>query len=33
VREANPEVVALFVKPQTAKTYKDQRDQELADAD
>jgi len=33
VREANPEVVALFVKPQTAKTYKDQRDKELAGPD
>jgi divalent metal cation (Fe/Co/Zn/Cd) transporter len=29
VREANPEVVALFVKPQTANTYKDQRDKVL----
>jgi cation diffusion facilitator family transporter len=26
VREKNPEVVALFVKPQTAKTFQDQRD-------
>ena len=26
VREANPEIVALFVKPQTAKTFQDQRD-------
>jgi cation diffusion facilitator family transporter len=29
VREANPEIVALFVKPQTAKTYQDQRDRAL----
>jgi cation diffusion facilitator family transporter len=26
VRKANPEIVALFVKPQTAKTFQDQRD-------
>jgi hypothetical protein len=26
VREANPEIVAVFVKPQTAKTFEDQRD-------
>ena len=26
VREENPEIVALFVKPQTAKTFQDQRD-------
>jgi cation diffusion facilitator family transporter len=26
VREANPEIVALFVKPQTEKTFQDQRD-------
>ena len=25
VRENNPEIVALFVKPQTAKTFQDQR--------
>ena len=25
VREDNPEIVALFVKPQTAKTFQDQR--------
>jgi hypothetical protein len=25
LREANPEIVALFVKPQTAKTYQEQR--------
>jgi len=29
VREANPEIVALFVKPQTAKTYQEQRDRTL----
>lgn len=33
VREANPEVVALFVKPQTAKTYRDQRDRALGAPD
>jgi hypothetical protein len=27
VREENPEIVALFVKPQTATTFQDQRDQ------
>ena len=26
VRGENPEIVALFVKPQTAKTFQDQRD-------
>jgi hypothetical protein len=26
VRKENPEIVALFVKPQTAKTFQDQRD-------
>jgi cation diffusion facilitator family transporter len=29
VREENPEVVALFVKPQTAKTWQEQRDRAL----
>ena len=29
VRDANPEVVALFVKPQTAKTFQDQRDRDF----
>jgi hypothetical protein len=29
VREANPEIVALFVKPQTARTYQEQRDRTL----
>jgi cation diffusion facilitator family transporter len=29
LREANPEIVALFVKPQTAKTFREQRDKEL----
>jgi cation diffusion facilitator family transporter len=29
VRAANPEIVALFVKPQTAKTFQEQRDKEL----
>ena len=29
VREANPEIVALFVKPQTAKTFQDQRNRLL----
>jgi divalent metal cation (Fe/Co/Zn/Cd) transporter len=29
VREENPEIVALFVKPQTAKTFQDQRDLEF----
>jgi cation diffusion facilitator family transporter len=33
VRKANPEVVALFVKPQTAKTYQDQRDRALGSHD
>jgi cation diffusion facilitator family transporter len=32
VREANPEIVALFVKPQTAKTFQDQRDLLLGQA-
>jgi cation diffusion facilitator family transporter len=31
VREANPEIVALFVKPQTKKTFQDQRAIALAD--
>ena len=30
LREANPEIVALFVKPQTAKTYQEQRDRALS---
>ena len=29
LREENPEIVALFVKPQTAKTYQDQRKRSL----
>ena len=29
MREENPEIVALFVKPQTAKTYHDQRERSL----
>jgi hypothetical protein len=29
VRQANPEIVALFVKPQTSKTYQEQRDRTL----
>ena len=29
VRAANPEIVALFVKPQTSKTYQEQRDRTL----
>ena len=29
VREANPEIVALFVKPQTEKTFRDQRERVL----
>jgi cation diffusion facilitator family transporter len=33
VREANPEVVGLFVKPQTAKTYQDQHDSALGGPD
>jgi divalent metal cation (Fe/Co/Zn/Cd) transporter len=33
VREANPEVVALFVKPQTSKTYQEQRDRALGGSD
>jgi cation diffusion facilitator family transporter len=32
VREENPEVVALFVKPQTAKTFQDQRDRSFNEA-
>jgi hypothetical protein len=32
VREANHEVVALFVKPQTAKTFQDQRERALDQA-
>jgi cation diffusion facilitator family transporter len=32
VREANPQIVALFVKPQTAKTFQDQRDRALGQA-
>jgi len=32
VREENPEVVALFVKPQTAKTFQDQRERSLGQA-
>jgi hypothetical protein len=31
VREANPDIVALFVKPQTEKTFQDQRATALAD--
>ena len=31
VREANPEIVALFVKPQTKKTFQDQRATTLND--
>jgi divalent metal cation (Fe/Co/Zn/Cd) transporter len=33
LREANPEIVALFVKPQTAKTYQEQRDRALNGSD
>jgi divalent metal cation (Fe/Co/Zn/Cd) transporter len=33
LREANPEIVALFVKPQTAKTYREQRDRVLNGSD
>jgi hypothetical protein len=29
VRQAIPEIVALFVKPQTSKKYKEQRDRTL----
>ena len=32
VREANPEIVALFVKPQTEKTFRDQRERVLGRA-
>jgi cation diffusion facilitator family transporter len=32
VREENPEIVALFVKPQTAKTFQDQRQRALGQA-
>ena len=32
VREENPEIVALFVKPQTAKTFQDQRERSLGQA-
>jgi hypothetical protein len=32
LREENPEIVALFVKPQTAKTYQDQRERSLGQA-
>ena len=32
VREDNPEIVALFVKPQTAKTFQDQRERSLGQA-
>jgi hypothetical protein len=32
LREENPEIVALFVKPQTAKTYQDQREHSLGQA-
>ena len=32
MREENPEIVALFVKPQTAKTYQDQRERSLGQA-
>jgi cation diffusion facilitator family transporter len=30
VREENPEIVVLFIKPQTAKTFQDQRDRDFA---
>jgi hypothetical protein len=33
LRDANPEIVALFVKPQTAKTYREQRDRVLNGSD
>ena len=33
VRAANPEIVAMFVKPQTAKTFQDQRDRALSGPD
>jgi hypothetical protein len=29
VREDNPEIVALFVKPRTAKTFQDERERSL----
>jgi cation diffusion facilitator family transporter len=32
VREENPEIVAMFVKPQTAKTFQDQRERSLGQA-
>jgi hypothetical protein len=32
IREYNPEIVALFVKPQTAKTFQDQRERSLGQA-
>jgi cation diffusion facilitator family transporter len=32
VRDENPEIVALFVKPQTAKTFRDQRERSLGQA-
>jgi cation diffusion facilitator family transporter len=32
VRDDNPEIVALFVKPQTAKTFQDQRERSLGQA-
>jgi cation diffusion facilitator family transporter len=32
VRDENPEIVALFVKPQTAKTFQDQRERSLGQA-
>jgi cation diffusion facilitator family transporter len=32
VREKNPEIVALFVKPQTANTFRDQRERSLGQA-
>ncbi len=32
LQEENPEIVALFVKPQTAKTYQDQRERSLGQA-
>ena len=32
VREENSEIVALFVKPQTAKTFQDQRDRSFNEA-
>jgi hypothetical protein len=32
VREENPEIVALFVKPQTPKTFQEQRERSLGQA-